>query len=116
MEETRSYWHRTLSRRQALRAGGVSAGGVAALSLIGCGSDDKSSSPASSSGATSNVDSTQGKPGGSFKLGQSGYPTGFNPITSSTTIYTTAGLSYSGLLGHKWGQQSVGIFDYFDLE
>jgi peptide/nickel transport system substrate-binding protein len=71
MVEQGSYWkpdhwmRRSLSRRQALRTLGSAAGGLAAISLVGCGGDDGDDS-ATRDGAQSDVDSTKGRPGGRF--------------------------------------------------
>ena len=102
-----------MNRRALLRGATAAGGGAVALSLLGCGS--KSSNSASDSTGAAVTDSTQGKPGGNYIWGLSGYPAGFDVFTT-TNIHTTAGMSYSGLLAHKWGQESVSQFDYFSFE
>src|SRR5262245_45611389 len=79
---THNYWTgKLLTRRAAIRAASVG-GGVAALSLVGCGSDD---SGAKGSGQVSSevLDSTKGKPGGVFHNQEGPYPLNFNFIETS---------------------------------
>jgi len=101
-----SYWGRyTISRRTALR-GLVAAGGLAALSLAGCGSDDSSSpDEESGSGASS---SGEAKPGGRLIIQPTGYATTLVLVTSrNNTTAGLAGFTHSGLLQLKNGRPIV---------
>lgn len=71
MAENRNYWQRRVSRRTALRAAGLTAGGVTAAALIGCSSKDEPAASGSASPTTSGSASptkSQVKKGGELRV------------------------------------------------
>src|SRR5262245_3383368 len=109
-----SYWSRqAISRRNALRGAAAAGGGIAALSLVGCGGDnDGGDSGSSAPSGTSSLDSTKGTPGGTYSLmlpGPVNRLTVIDQITGSAI--RNGGLVHSSLLGYKWGQESIAFND-----
>src|SRR5262245_4768357 len=108
-----NYWARSLlSRRAALRGAATLGAGAATLSLIGCGGDDNA--PRATNEAPV-VDSTQGKPGGTFRLTVEGYPANFDSIQTSIS-YGPNGFVHGALLGHAYGTESKDPRDYYAFE
>jgi peptide/nickel transport system substrate-binding protein len=65
MAEDRNYWQRRIDRRTALRAAGLTAGGVAAAALIGCSSKDE---PTPTTGGNAAPATAQPKKGGELRV------------------------------------------------
>ena len=119
MSTPESYWHRkTLTRRTAIRAMLGTAGGLAALSLVGCGDDDDSggtgptggTSSGSASGPTGTGASTGGTPvaGGRLVIQPTGYATTLVLVTTrNNSTAGLAGFTHSGLLQLKNGRPIV---------
>ncbi len=128
MNSQGSYWlNKTLSRRRALRTMFATAGGAAALSLIGCGgSSNNNSSSSSSTGASSGATASSGSSGASSSSGASGssgakpvaggkiviQPTGYATTlvlvtTRNNSTAQMAGFTHSGLLQLKNGRPIV---------
>src|SRR5262245_57276050 len=95
-----------VNRRTALRGAAVGGVGVAALSVVGCGSD-KDDSGSSQNTSTPAVDWTKGVPGGSLNIQQNNYPANLNLIESTGGNGRLAGLVYSSLLTYKAGKSGV---------
>src|SRR5262245_33781940 len=108
------YWKtQSISRRRALQNTAAGGAGLAALSLVGCGSDGEEKGEGGAPEAV--TDSTKGVPGGKFVWALAGFPGSFSVITTPN-IYTTAGPCHSALLANAWGQESVDQYDYLSLE
>src|SRR5262245_33819921 len=110
-----SYWNRTnISRRRALSGLAAAGGGIAALSLVGCGGgdDDKPASGASTQQVT---DSTKGKPGGTLKIYIQNYPASFSAVATQQT-YQMIAFAHAALLQHAWGVASVDSYDFYKYE
>jgi len=106
------YWNKymvqqKLTRRQALRGLGVAAGGLAALSLVGC-SDDSDGGDSANSGSTGStgavkVDSTTGKVGGTFVQQTSGFLSSIALVTGNAE--GVASRSHSSLVAFAYGRK-----------
>jgi ABC-type transport system substrate-binding protein len=117
LSDLMNYWSkRTLSRRRALRAAMLGTGGLAALSLVGCGGDDDDDGGSSSSGggssSSSGGGSSSGSGGGSEEPKQGGrlvhqVAGSLNNCLIATTPQANntwvAGLVHSGLLNWDYG-------------
>jgi ABC-type transport system substrate-binding protein len=123
-----NYWNRyltrqSLTRRQALRRLGLAGGGLAALSLIGCGGDDDDddepstgggspsgggagggASPTATTGAASGaVDSTKGTQGGKFVQQTSGFLASIILVTGGAE--GPASRTHSSLVQFAYGRK-----------
>jgi peptide/nickel transport system substrate-binding protein len=86
------------------------AAGNSALVLAGCSSSTKSASQTVSSNQA--VDSTKGKPGGTFVVQTSGYHGGLALVTRTSAAGNSLdGLAHSGLLRFRYGRPVVDPFD-----
>ena len=106
MSEAGSYWTRKLiSRRQALRAAAAGAGGVVALSLVGCGGDEEEKKPAATTGPAAVLDSTKGKPGGKLVWSSFGDWGGSLDMIGfgDYSLRQLSGLTHDGLLETRSG-------------
>src|SRR5262245_14652105 len=107
-------WSRVrASRRAALRGAALSGGGLAAISLIGCGGDDSGSS--SKTTTSEKLDSTKGKPGGTLATYAQDYPSNFSPVFTSNSWWQI-GWAHSGLLQHTWGVAGADPYDFYTYE
>ena len=115
MVEQGNYWkpdrwmRRSLSRRQALRRLGFAAGGLTAISLIGCGGDDDNDSGdnGSSGDATKTpstaVDSTKGIVGGTFVQQTSGFLSSIINVTGGAEGVSSR--THSSLVSFAYGRK-----------
>jgi peptide/nickel transport system substrate-binding protein len=106
----KSYWTKTLlSRRTALRGALAAGGGLAALSLIGCGgSDSGGDSSAGTAQRTDKLDAARvGKPGGKLLWQSYGDPGGGLELikTRNLGVYNMASWTHDGLLDYAYGVQ-----------
>lgn len=116
MDSKSSYWYRkTMSRRAAIRSMLAAGGGIAALSLVGCGGDDDDNSGSSSgdgqsgSGTASSGNPT---PGGKLIIQPTGYATTLVLVTTNNNSTAgLAGFTHAGLLQLKNGRPIVGGSD-----
>jgi ABC-type transport system substrate-binding protein len=122
-----SYWKRkTISRRAALRSALAAGGGLAALSLVGCGDDDDDddapsggASPTAGSGGGSATPgagggggSSQPVAGGRLIVQPTGYATTLVLVTTrNNSTAQLAGYTHSGLLQLKNGRPIVTGYD-----
>jgi ABC-type transport system substrate-binding protein len=111
MAEEQSYWHRRLiSRRAALRGAAAAGGGLAALSLIGCGGGGSGGSGAenqASTRSTDKLDPSKGKTGGKLLWQSYGDPGGGLELikTRNPGVYNMASFTHDGLLDYAYGVQ-----------
>ena len=123
MQSQGSYWQRkTISRRAALRTALATGGGLAALSLVGCGGDDDETPSAGGSpsgGGTTATPSGGGGAassdpvsGGRLVIQPTGYATTLVLVTSrNNSTAGLAGFTHSGLLQLKNSRPIVGGSD-----
>jgi peptide/nickel transport system substrate-binding protein len=119
-----NYWKKyltqqSLTRRQAIRRLGFVGGGLAALSLVGCGGDDDDDDASGSGGgstggsgggggstqptAAAGVDSTQGIPGGKFVQQTSGFISSIILVTGGAE--GVASRTHSSLVQFAYGRK-----------
>ena len=120
MHSPESYWQKRTSRRTALRSALAAGGGLAALSLVGCGDDDEPSGGGTSTGgstgstATGTGSAASGDPvsGGRLIIQPTGYATTLVLVTSrNNSTAGLAGFTHSGLLQLKNSRPIVGGSD-----
>lgn len=104
MSGDNSWQGRTLNRRTALRAAAAVGGGIAGLSIVGCGrKDDQKRNVQGTAGGV--VDSESGKQGGKFIFQAAGALAtplvGTKPNPQNTRV---ASLVHSGLYGFTYGR------------
>src|SRR5262245_1474823 len=105
-----NYWSRKADRRTALRQMAVASGGIAALSLVGCGGGSGNDRNADEP-ATQQLDPTKGNPGGLARIQISGYPAGLTIANSASDPNRFAGLTHQGLLEFRFGTPAVPAHD-----
>jgi ABC-type transport system substrate-binding protein len=110
VEETSLWSTRRISRRAVLQRAAIGAAGAGAvLSLSACGGKKTPPAPVSNGQP---LDSTKGKPGGTFVVQTSGYHGGLALVTrASAAGASVAGLAHSGLLRFRYGRPVVDPFD-----
>jgi peptide/nickel transport system substrate-binding protein len=111
-----SYWLRkTITRRRAVRAMLAGTGGLAALSLVGCGGDDDDDADSGSGDSSSGggqAASGNPTPGGRLVIQPTGYATTLVLVTTrNNSTAGLAGFTHSGLLQLKNGRPTVGGSD-----
>lgn len=105
MSETGTYWtRRILSRRRALRGAIAAGGGLAALSLAGCGGGGKQAATGEKPSAGA-LDPTKGVRGGKIVIQQYGDPGGGLELYKirNPGVHQMAGFTHDGLLEHRNG-------------
>lgn len=105
MREERTYWQRRLHRRTVLRSSGLTAAGLGAAALIGCGDDDDDDSTpgggTNTPGAGETTQAGQPKSGGTMRIHMGGSPRSLDPHFD-TFPYNTAVTNLTNEALLKW--------------
>jgi ABC-type transport system substrate-binding protein len=112
---SQSYWSkRMLSRRAALRGAMAAGGGLAALSLVGCGGGDDDSDQGAATKPQEVLDPTKGVRGGKVVWQQYGDPGGGLEMfkTKNAGVHQMGTFTHDGLLEFRNGTPA---FDGYDI-